>query len=745
MAIDNLNFYSTWLPAGQQTDRYSSQPWCLRSKNLDIFSSSKSVKATAWSTPTAISSDIIKQDWKLKLKTDGKVYEETINGDVLVVDPSTDFPVYKVSYNWKNGNYADAQWGTVKDMVVKNIWDEWQAFAVYTDRSAYYYSRTRYTHTKELNSQYTRWRLVDWLNRWEWWYIWWYENSAGSQNINFDIKIHDCNEYAKTPVRLKINAGAWADFSTWQVTITWPNKKKYYYDAELDQIVSGDDDWDFNIALSWSLADWFTLILPMIPTAWDQNWNFDIKWGYSWDWGNIWVDANAFISYDTYSTGTADPTFSPDDSMKDWDYNGYYGYLPIDDNRRFQKIWEYYWLPAQTFQTLYEWTWNWADKDWEKVVIYKFQAYMWWTNPTEMTVIWMIAWNESIYMIGNMDWNWYIFPCDLTWWRWTPYIAYGCTFNWVTNIDYLMYLVWADRGISQLWAFNQQELVPIIWWNQTSSNDIIDWDEQYNFDWRMVEYRGDLVLTTADNRVFQYWQTFWGKGWTFINDIPWTITDLKVNGSDLSVEYTVTSGWTTTKYTTTYQDDTSVKKYNTEWEAVYPIVLWNHLLEKEESDLYASYILPSSDCKLEFRASANHYHFWTFKVPHETTTPWVWSLWYPWLANSPLIFIERNDDYLTFRLDWRLPLNANFTWQLISPWKPFSTYISYTEVNHFRKIWEVTTDKFTEWEFRFTNLNNKLELPKSYSLQIMVKGKGNQNYTPELFALDLVANQRDRW
>ena len=46
MAIDNLNFYSAWLPAGQQTDRYSSQPWCLRSKNLDIFSSSKSVKAT---------------------------------------------------------------------------------------------------------------------------------------------------------------------------------------------------------------------------------------------------------------------------------------------------------------------------------------------------------------------------------------------------------------------------------------------------------------------------------------------------------------------------------------------------------------------------------------------------------------------------------------------------------------------------------------------------------------------------
>ena len=67
MAIDNLNYYSAWLPAGQQTDRYSSQPWCLRSKNLDIFSSSKSVKATAWSNPITIWSDVIKVEWWLVL------------------------------------------------------------------------------------------------------------------------------------------------------------------------------------------------------------------------------------------------------------------------------------------------------------------------------------------------------------------------------------------------------------------------------------------------------------------------------------------------------------------------------------------------------------------------------------------------------------------------------------------------------------------------------------------------------
>jgi hypothetical protein len=42
------------------------------------------------------------------------------------------------------------------------------------------------------------------------------------------------------------------------------------------------------------------------------------------------------------------------------------------------------------------------------------QQYMAWENPTTMDVIDMISWNEKIYMIGNMDGNGYIIPCELT-------------------------------------------------------------------------------------------------------------------------------------------------------------------------------------------------------------------------------------------------------------------------------------------------------------------------------------------
>jgi hypothetical protein len=77
--------------------------------------------------------------------------------------------------------------------------------------------------------------------------------------------------------------------------------------------------------------------------------------------------------------------------------------------------------------------------------------------------------------------------------------------------------------------------------------------------------------------------------------------------------------YTYIRKSTIYQDDTPIKRYNTEWNATYPIVLGNHLLEKEESDLYASYILPNSSCKLEFWGMANHYHFWTFTSEDNAT------------------------------------------------------------------------------------------------------------------------------
>jgi hypothetical protein len=520
----------------------------------------------------------------------------------------------------------------------------------------------------------------------------------------------------------------------------------------------------------WDIKDGYVDIdIPAVPSPYNSEISLSFKFtrhqgesSYWWSW-DIYVDMNSPSEAHRIS------------NHPDGDYNEYYSYLPISDNREFVDIWEYYWSPAQSYQTLYKWESSWAEvANREKKTRYDFVQYMWWANDPWMDVVDMIAWNEQIYMIGNMNWNWYIFPCDLSWGRWTPYIAYGCTFKWATNIDYLLYLVWEDRWVSTLWVFNQQELVPLVWGSQESQyDDLVGVDEQYRFDWKIVNYRKNLILTTEDGRIFRYGQTYGGKGGTFIHDLPedCEIKSLKAKDNDLIVNYAqTTTSWgvdTVTNYAIIYQDDTPYKNYNTEWSAVYPIVLGNHLLEKEESDLYASYILPSADTSLEFWGMANHYHFWTFTSAddpeldsntHYKLKDTYWSYY--------LQFVERNGDQWTFRLIGDLPslteinelgswlwggwLGAFIPW-VSGEWKykivkeNWDICLTYDSFNHFRKIWEITTTEYQEWEFRFHNLNNKLELPKTHSLQIMVKGKGNENYTPELFALDLVANQRDRW
>ena len=734
MAIDNLNYYSAWLPAGQQTDRYSSQPWCLRSKNLDIFSSSKSVKATAWSEPTTTGSDIVAQDGDLVLKTDWKIYE---NGSVFI-DPNTNMPKYPVNYTWEWSGYTTASWGTPQDMVVKYEWNEWKSFVVFTDRASLTYSKTKYVVEKKFTNFYHI-DYADWPDPTTDGYCFELTNASAYSDAYIEIKFVNPWIYDTIPIRL------YAEETSSSVHISTIKVQRIYdsykYDPELD-VMASDDRTSETTTVSGDITQGNGVQLAIKCSPSDlRTYNIRITFNFTnnnWS-GFIYVDMNWWPSAKR-KMKLADGTRS------DWDYNYYYSYLPLRE-RKLTDIWEYYWMKGATFQPLYTWAWTRvvANTTGDKKIRYDFVQYMWWNNDVTMDVIWMVSWNEQIYMVWNMNWNWYIFPCDLTGGRWTPYVAYGCVFKWVTNIDYLLYLVWEDRWVSQLWVYNGQELVSILWWNKESEDiDLVGVDEQYKFDWKMVEYRGNLVLSTSDGRILEYGQTYGWKWGTFIHEVDGDIKELDAKGNDLIVKYEKDN----TDYIIIYQDDVSIKNYNTEWEATYPIVVWNHLLEKEESDLYASYILPSSDCSLEFWASANHYHFWTFKTDW-SFTPTVWSKWMidGTDFNYYFEFIEANWERLTFRLVWDLPAMTGQETMVLTEFMSMLDphYISYTEFNHFRKIWEITTTGYQEWEIRFHNLNNKLELPKSHSLQVMVRGKGSQAYTPELFALDLVANQRERW
>ena len=666
MAIDNLNYYSAWLPAGQQTDRYSSQPWCLRSKNLDIFSSSKSVKATAFTAPTTVAQDIVKSDWWLVLKTDEKVYDSEWT---LVTNPNTNFPVYKVCYTgWKNGTYGNATFGGATTMSVKPKWTDWDSLIVYTDRASYLESKVKFTATEKT---FFTWDADDWMSP-----LTPVNTSTTKHGYSFELR-----DKTKQSATLYFKVGNWHfasfpirvfaddDGSTSSISLNNISYKKpswYYYDAEMDAMLC---KWLANtwtaVTTTWDLKNWWVVAtLPLFPTWWaeDESYMYKIDFtftssgSYSWAYWRLYVDINWWPDVEWKMT--------IDGQESDWDYNYYYSYLPLLAERDLNPVWEYYWMKWKTFQPLYHWEASWVDINGEKKAIYDFVQYMWWINEPDMDVIGMITRNEQVYMIWNLKWNWYIIPCDLSWGRWTPYIAYGCTFLWATNIDYLLYLVWEDRWISTLWVYNQQELVQVIWGNkETMTNDLVWVDEQYNFDWKIVNRRKNLILTTKDKRIFQYGQTYGGKGWSFIHELPYwfgiltIIYELATNGKDLDIVYSVKQAWVTTKYKITYQDDIAKKNYNTQWEAVYPIVLWNHLLEKEESDLYTSFILPSASTKLEFWGMANHYHFWTFTSTDNVTLSETESYKIKWTSwTYALKFIERNGEQYTFRLEWDLPV-----------------------------------------------------------------------------------------
>ena len=94
-------------------------------------------------------------------------------------------------------------------------------------------------------------------------------------------------------------------------------------------------------------------------------------------------------------------------------------------------------------------------------------------------------------------------------------------------------------------------------------------------------------------------------------------------------------------------------------------------------------------------------------------------------------------------MDGDLPYQTLTTSNLVS--EDTTVTIAFVEYNNFKRIRQITTDKFIEWFYREENITAKLWLPRTHSLQLMVRWIGTANYTPEVFWVGLDSNQRNRW
>lgn len=762
MAEKDLVYFKQWIPAGHQMDKYSANPWCLFSKNVDIFSSSNSYKATAFTAATAQDSWIVDSDdrERIILKSNWDVVD-TANNNTVIFNAITEFTAIwcnpKVDYVWPESNnfnhYSDAEFWTPKNIIVKYDWDNWTEIVVISDRTMFVKQETDVTRDIKYASWY--WNgctpVIDQDTN--------VIELTNITNKNFSVYINAdtpwfCN--AKMYV-YRDNTGS----STW--TLNWSQNNPVvfkralmYYDAQTDSMKQYDSTGDSIYITPPALEEW-TVKIFNVPvynsTWWNTYYNHFIQFYFTLDTTDT-VDSdhprNWYVSIDIISR-----------------IEEYYTLLPQRDNRIVKNVWEYYFISDWgTFPSLWNFSSEWVQRNitisWEsrtvKKALYTFVQYMWWEIDPAMDAVDCVVFDEKVYLICNQDWNWYIFPCDLSWGKWTPYIAYWVEFKSAIVLNYLIYLVWDNRGISTLFVYSWTELVHVIEGNEKNwkRDDYVNHSEQYKFNWMMADWRWKLVLWTSDNRIFCYWQTFWGRWWAFIHSLAdWqTLTRIRTVWKDLQIKYTENS----VVKTITYQDDTAVKNYNTQFEVVYPIILWNHIIEKEVYDLYCSYRLPSSDTKLEFWLSVNHNYFWSFKIPTAPTIEeWTeWSLWNMVEDDSyKLKFIEKNWLWYTFILEWDLPVQSAFNaidrkiyreteedteWVL-----PFLIEHPFTEYNHFKKIWEVTSDWYKEWFYRDYNITNKLWLPRTHSVQLMIRWIWTSNESPEVFWVSLDSNQRNRW
>lgn len=734
MAIDNLDFLVQWAPAGQQMDKFSENPWMIVSKNADIFSSSRSVKATAFSVPDQLSSGIVDIDetGRFELHTNGKVWDTKLS-QYVTNEYMNLGAVNRINY-WNGISWAPTMWTPLKLFVEWNDDNSnYKTLTVVTDRLIYVKEYDLRSYSPIIKNLKNCTLESDWGIKWD-----------GSHNyLQFDIDFDVpgfC--YSWQDLYLRKEEYQYGEH-LWDATIDYvrayhPN---LIYDANNDRIVTQSVT-NRNVSTSGDQ--------PIFDTDPSNRWytSSNRVWIMNYYVYPEWVSQNGALRVRINLTKEDDTYFNGKIYIDHQDeFRWYTTFIPYQRNRIAKKSGEYFVIWSTKMTGLYQFVPVYDVEDGETVTYstllkYDFKeqielpAYHW------LEVVDVVVTDSIIYRFWNNRGVGYIsiFPL-IAGDEWEHQTYPGIEFIWAIRLNNIIYIIANNRGVSTLYAYNGAELVPIICGSiKNWESDLIEYREQFRFN-KINEWRWNIVLWSSDNKIFMYGPTAGGKAMSQIHQLSeWNITDILPVNDTLKIMYKISSN----QYQTILQDNQSIKNYNTEWAVAYPIKIWNHLLEKEESDLQVSYILPSSDCKIELRWLANLYHFWTFTSSENVTlTKWE-SYKMKWCTGDyQLKFIEKNGDQYTFELVGALPIQITNVKKITDT--SGDVLFTYTDFNHFRKIGEINSNWYDEGYFRFHNINNLFNFPKTHSLQVMVKWSWTSQYTPEVFTINLTASQRNRW
>ena len=709
MASNNnqLVFYQQWAVAWLQTDKYSTNPWCVDSKNLDIFSDTQSVKGTAWSNPTQIPSVEyvdVDEKWRFYLLANWNVYDSVneTTMDHSFFDTNAQYVDYK-DWEWSN----KAVYGTPLKLFVAYEWDTWRTITVVTDRTWH----TRYNTRRQLTLTYSD------------------KNSAVDS-----VDLHGDSSYATVVSTSSTNFGS--------VRLHWSSmtgKVKMTIDTR------------------GSTLTWWKINITNHAIQWDEeNRTFKV-------WGSGGSSSTIDFTEDYTFEGFADAwwgdywqNFQIQSKLDNTVYR-------LDVTMYLNEKWDYMVPADRTFKEI-DWLWYMFDpitNTYEEIDIVKEYdvAGNSWYNIFTAGQFPVKEWQQIAALTKTFDYRlvfvndtdkemWYVYlvPAGddiLTFQQWWEY-------PWLKFINAVMvngysYVIAEERGIRWLYIFYNWQTKKIVWADTkyTEAESIIDWKQIYNFTWPMLNWRGHVVAPTV-NWVYMYWENKrWQNVWAFILKVDWTITSLEAKNNQLKVIYTE---WANTYYRI-YQDDVNIKNYLSDWSITYPVQIGTHMLEKEVRDLEISYYIPwgvdDQYNYLDVYVSVNDYYFWTFNVPAgipDIAAGDVVAL--KWWANYDLVFLEKNWTEYTFYLDWGLPYQTSNAKKLIYN----SVEYDYTYMNHFKKIGRCTIDNpaMLWWKHRIFKIWTDNALPIVRKMQIRVDWHTNWHNSPLLYSIRLLSDQQDR-
>ena len=739
MAKDNsqIVFYQQWVAAWQQVDKYSSQPWCVDSKNLDIFSDTQSVKAMAWTEKAEVSNEWIDIDPKGRfyLASDGRVWdsdnEEWIDHDYF--DENANQINYS-DWQWQSkavfwtpkklwvAYWSDWSWKTISiltDRLLYNIYSDWihiQAWDVYWLRSWEPCTRDwietgRYTvmsvSTAPSSLSYNGWH---------------YENSEQQMDDcpwGFHTEPDRVEKFMRMKMRITAQGWWYKDITleSWKSIVWWNTTTKNFISSwtwakvldlsivSLSSWSSYDTDeffYDNFITKndSWNWTSWI-----YIHATTDRNANQDIRCSFykKEDWTYLYPkDRNIIeIEDDTYieidSTEYEQLSYY---ALEDKDWNTYYQLTQVNTLD----------LPDDTqivaFARGFDFQYCFANK-WDLWIVY----YMTDVHLATWDAGWRFVWTHFInaIMIGNYT-----------------------------------YVLAEKRWVRGLYIFSNWDMKKIIWAENryTEWMNLVNGREFFNFNGLMANWRDCVVCPTKDE-VYMYGRNKLGiNSWAFILKVDWEITRVDAERWYLDVYY---EQWGT-EYRQTLQDDVNIRRYQSDFNVTYPLQISSHINEKEPLQLGVSYMLPNSSCALEAYLSVNDYYFWSFKTDWNTT-PTAWDKFkMSWCSGDYwLVFVEKRWGWLTFTLSGNLPYQSANTKNLVS--EDNNTTIAYTDFNHFKFIGDIkTTNKAEEcdWKHIILSLSNRNNLPVVRKAQVKIIGKTDNHVSPELYDVRLLSDQFDR-